>query len=342
MNFRKKIENSLFLFLVACLFLSGLNIAIHTVVARAQTEETPSYIRWVDFNIPYSALQKAANLDIAAHKKGQSVDWIELLACLATKYGDNWSRYKASDMDALVKKINDGVSLTEEMEGNRYFDYYMDVYRAVLGQFLGTQQREAPTEDGGKTIKDFYGLKAYFPLAEGFGYNHYDDFGSSRSYGYRRKHQGHDLMGTIGTPVVAVESGTIEHLGWNQYGGWRIGIRSFDRKRYYYYAHLRKGHPYQTGLKEGDTVKAGDVIGYLGMTGYSNTEDVNGMKVPHLHFGMQMIFDESQAEENEIWIDVYGITQLLEQNKATVVRNEDTKEYVRKYDYFDEHFPFGE
>ena len=44
-------------------------------------------------------------------------------------------------------------------------------------------------------------------------------------------------MGSIGTPIIAVESGTIEHLGWNQYGGWRIGIRSNDKKRYYYYAH---------------------------------------------------------------------------------------------------------
>ena len=44
--------------------------------------------------------------------------------------------------------------------------------------------------------------------------------------------KGYDLMGSIGTPIIAVESGTVEHLGWNQYGGWRIGIRSFDRKRF--------------------------------------------------------------------------------------------------------------
>lgn len=47
-------------------------------------------------------------------------------------------------------------------------------------------------------------------------------------------------MGQVGTPVIAVESGYVEAIGWNQYGGWRLGIRSFDRKRYYYYAHLRK------------------------------------------------------------------------------------------------------
>ena len=61
-------------------------------------------------------------------------------------------------------------------------------------------------------------------------------------------------MGQTGTPVIAVESGRVEALGWNQYGGWRIGIRSFDGKRYYYYAHLRKDYPYQSNLKEGSLV----------------------------------------------------------------------------------------
>ena len=75
------------------------------------------------------------------------------------------------------------------------------------------------------------------------------------------------MMGQVGTPVIAVESGYVEALGWNQYGGWRIGIRSFDKKRYYYYAHLRQNYPYQSNLKEGSIVTAGDVIGYLGRTG---------------------------------------------------------------------------
>ena len=92
------------------------------------------------------------------------------------------------------------------------------------------------------------------------------------------------------------------------YGGWRVGIRSFDGKRYYYYAHLRKNHPYHNTLAEGQIVKAGDVIGYLGMTGYSTKRNVNNIKTPHLHFGMQLIFDESQKEgNNEIWIDVYAM-----------------------------------
>ena len=50
-----------------------------------------------------------------------------------------------------------------------------------------------------------------------------------RSYGFKRQHLGHDMMGQVGTPVIAVESGYVEAIGWNQYGGWRLGIRSFDK-----------------------------------------------------------------------------------------------------------------
>ena len=143
-------------------------------------------------------------------------------------------------------------------------------------------------------------------------------------------------MASVGTPVIAVESGKVEALGWNQYGGWRIGIRSFDKKRYYYYAHLRKDHPYAFMLSEGDIVKAGDVIGYVGMTGYSAKENVNNIDTPHLHFGIQIIFDESQKDGNgEIWIDCYEITKFLLQNKSKVFKDEEKNEYFRQDEFFE-------
>jgi len=88
---------------------------------------------------------------------------------------------------------------------------------------------------------------------------------------------------------------------------------------------------------EGKIVKAGDVIGYLGMTGYSTKENVNNINVPHLHFGMQLIFDESQKEGvNQIWIDVYQIINFLKKNKSEVYKAyEDTKDYERKYNIID-------
>lgn len=189
------------------------------------------------------------------------------------------------------------------------------------------------TPDGDRKVwVTKYGLKAFHPLAKNFPYSHYDDFGVARSYGYRRQHLGHDMMGQTGTPVIAVESGRVEAIGWNQYGGWRLGIRSFDKKRYYYYAHLRKNYPYQSVLKEDSLVTAGDVIGYLGRTGYSTTENTNNIDEPHLHFGMQLIFDESQKEgNNEIWIDCYEIVKFLSVNRSETVKKEGTKEWTRVY-----------
>ncbi len=181
-----------------------------------------------------------------------------------------------------------------------------------------------------------YGLKGYFPLARGFDYTHYDDFGAGRSYGYARKHLGHDMMGLVGTPIMAIESGVVTALGWNQYGGWRIGISSFDGKRYYYYAHLRQNYPYAEGLEEGSVVTAGDVIGYMGHTGYSAKENVNNIKIVHLHWGLQLIFDESQKEgNNEIWIDVYPLTRFLAKHTQAAVKVEGTKEWVRTADIVD-------
>ena len=64
------------------------------------------------------------------------------------------------------------------------------------------------------------------------------------------------------------------------------------------------------------------------------------MSVPHLHFGLQLIFDESQKEgTNQIWLDMYNIVRLLERNKATVVRDEQAGEYRRKYDIITPDYP---
>ena len=135
-----------------------------------------------------------------------------------------------------------------------------------LSNFIGNYSIEILDKNGQYILTKKYGIKAFLPIAKNYSFSHYDDFGKSRSYGFQRTHLGNDLMGSIGTPIIAVESGTIAHLGWNQYGGWRIGIRSFDGKKYYYYAHLRKNHPYAENLKEGDIV--------IGMTKITNDTDV--------------------------------------------------------------------
>ena len=308
-----------------------------------EEEKEKKYIKWVDYNVPLEIMEKAAKLDISSHNDENKVNlnWIELLSYLASKYGGNFKSFKQKDLDELVRRIKEGESISEITKDMKLYSYYIEAYSAILSQFIGKYQIQTKNENGEIEYIEKYGIKAFLPIAKNYGFSHYDDFGNSRSYGYKRVHLGNDLMGSIGTPIIAVESGYIEALGWNQYGGWRIGIRSFDKKRYYYYAHLRKNHPYAKDLKEGQIVKAGDVIGYLGMTGYSTKENVNNINVPHLHFGMQLIFDESQKEGvNQIWIDVYNIINFLKKNKSEVYKAyEDTKDYLRKYDIIDPIIP---
>ena len=276
------------------------------------------------------ALQRAYEFDLETHETACPVHWVDLLAYLGAKYGGDFSRYRDSDLDEAVQLFQSGEISAEQLTMEmKYYSYYREAYGAVLDGMVGEYQIEE-TDGAGTRWVTKYGLKAFHPLAKGFPYSDYDDFGTSRSYGYSRPHLGHDMMAQVGTPVIAVESGYVFLLGWNQYGGWRIGINSFDGKRYYYYAHLRKDFPYAGWLEEGCAVQAGDVIGYVGRTGYSVSENVNNIDEYHLHFGMQLIFDESQRDgTNQIWIDVYPLIRFLYQNRSEAVRDDATKEWSR-------------
>lgn len=311
-------------------------MAVNEAEQIEENEGKKDFIKYAEFNVPYEVLDKVMKIDIESHDKEIKINWIDVLAYLSAKYGGDFkSHYKAKDMDAVVSEINNGKTIDELTEKMKYFKYYKEVYTAVLGEFVGDYSIQVDTNENGEPIfEDKYGLKAFLPIAKTFPYQHYADFGAARSYGYARPHLGHDMMAAVGTPVIAIESGTVEIMGWNQYGGWRVGIRSFDKKRYYYYAHLRKDKPFHEELCEGKVVKAGDVIGYVGRTGYSPNENVNNIETSHLHVGLELIFDESQKEcNNEIWVDLYDIVKLLAKNQSAVKRVSESKQFYRQFDF---------
>ena len=293
-------------------------------------------IRWVDFQIPYESLKYAMEVDIATFDQEKHISWIDVLAIAACRTGGTCNLKSAKQ---AVKDLQGERSARELMGQSRYFDYYHQAYQAVLGGLLGSFELQV---DGQWRAQ--YGLKAYSPIAAGYGYSHCADFGANRSFGFARKHLGNDLMGTLGTPIVAVEGGVVEAMGWNRYGGWRIGIRSFDSKRYYYYAHLQKDTPFAKGLQVGDMVSAGDLIGFMGRTGYSDKENVNNIETVHLHFGMELVFDESQKEcDAEIWIDVFNIVRLLSAHRSTIQKGPEGWKRVYAYRDLDTPiFPSGE
>ena len=297
------------------------------ILALAIAPVEAATVKWVDFNVPYESLKYALDWDVTTFEQEKHISWIDVLALAACRTGGKCS---LPSVKKAAKELTADQS-PEELLGKlyQYYDYYQRSFEAALGGLVGSYAVEV-----NGVQKPVYGLKAFSPIAAGYGYSHCSDFGVSRSFGFRRKHLGNDLMGILGTPIVAVEGGVVEAMGWNRYGGWRIGIRSFDSKRYYYYAHLQKDHPFADGLSVGDTVQAGDLIGFMGRTGYSDKENVNNIETVHLHFGMELIFDESQKECNsEIWINVYDIVRLLAEHRSSVQKT--SEGWKRVYPYTD-------
>lgn len=300
-------------------FSVSLFLCLIPALVKAGQADT---IKWVDFDVSCEAMEYALQQDITSFEEEKHISWIDILSLAACRTGGKCPLASVKKAAADLK----GDQSPEELLGElyKYYDYYHEAYTAALGGLVGSYA----IEKEGQWYPQ-YGLKAFSPIAAGYGYGHCDDFGVGRSFGFRRKHLGHDMMGSLGTPIVAVEGGVVEALGWNRYGGWRVGIRSFDGKRYYYYAHLKKDTPFAENLAEGDIVQAGELIGYMGRTGYSDRENVNNIETVHLHFGIQLVFDESQKECNsEIWIDAYEIVKLLEKHRSSIQNGQRVYSYV--------------
>ncbi|MBC8081376.1 MAG: M23 family metallopeptidase [Gorillibacterium sp.] len=120
-----------------------------------------------------------------------------------------------------------------------------------------------------------------FPLPLRANYTFHETWGASRGWGGRRMHEGTDIFAGYGVPARSTCYGIIEVKGWNNYGGWRIGIRDLNNV-YHYYAHLSG---FVKELKEGDVVKPGQTIGWVGSSGYGKP-GTSGKFPPHLHFGL--------------------------------------------------------
>ena len=175
----------------------------------------------------------------------------------------------------FIKNIRLRNISTEEWNG------YLDAYRTIL-------------ED----VKCFPVLK---DTAGQVGWSFENSWGSIRTYGGKRRHEGTDIMAGNNErgyfTIVSVSDGIIEKKGWLEQGGYRLGVRS-PSGAYYYYAHL---YDY-ANLEEGDRVNAGEVLGRMGDTGYSKIEGTTGNFDVHLHFGIYMDVDGKETSVNPYYI----------------------------------------
>lgn len=95
--------------------------------------------------------------------------------------------------------------------------------------------------------------------------------------GTARHHEAIDILAPRGTPVLAVEDGTIARLFYSEAGGTTLYQFDPSERFCYYYAHLDR---YADGLAEGQEVSKGQVIGYVGISGNAPKD------TPHLHFAI--------------------------------------------------------
>lgn len=142
-----------------------------------------------------------------------------------------------------------------------------------------------------------------------------DSWMQSRTFGGNRGHEGCDIMASLNIrghyPIVSVCDGVVEKIGWLTQGGYRIGVRG-KSGAYFYYAHL---YDYARDFQPGDTVAAGELLGFMGDSGYSEVEGTVGNFDVHLHFGIYLN-DEKGAEFS---VNSYAPLRYLETRKKKCV-----------------------
>jgi peptidoglycan LD-endopeptidase LytH len=116
-----------------------------------------------------------------------------------------------------------------------------------------------------------------------------DSFRTARGKG--RRHEAIDIMAPWGTPVLAADDGRIEKISRNAAGGLALYQLDASGRFVYYYAHLAG---YADGLAEGQQVRRGQVIAYVGATGNASAT------APHLHFAVMLFTPQRRWRDAQV------------------------------------------
>lgn len=143
-----------------------------------------------------------------------------------------------------------------------------------------------------------------------------NSWGSERNYNNSTsRHEGTDIMASNNQrgyfPIVSMTDGVVEQIGWLEKGGYRIGIRS-PHGGYFYYAHL---YNYASEFKQGDVITAGQLLGFMGDSGYSKVEGTVGNFDVHLHLGIYI----QTYHHDEISVNPYWILKYLENKRLSYI-----------------------
>ncbi|MDP4133383.1 MAG: hypothetical protein Q8882_05170 [Bacillota bacterium] len=113
---------------VGCCVYFNQTSAVNAVV----DEGNKDFIKWVDFNASYEALDYAIKLDIKNHESNTPMNYIDLLAYITAKNGNNFSKFKTGQLDAVADQIKAGKTMEELSSNLKYYNYYHEAYTATL------------------------------------------------------------------------------------------------------------------------------------------------------------------------------------------------------------------
>jgi murein DD-endopeptidase MepM/ murein hydrolase activator NlpD len=251
----------------------------------------------IKINVPLNVLRTARGY--------YGEDYPLYLTRLAIENNFNWDSLTASDYaevqklpkDALKRVYQNNPSKDISMIYKVYNQAYSSIeYFPIPNYVYEYEVTSTKRSSGYKTIRE---IKEY-------SYSLYNDFGSERNYKEQTKHEGNDLVANPMTALVSITDGKIDKIGWNEHGGYRIGIKTKEGA-YFYYAHMEQ---YAEGLYKGKKINAGDHIGYVGDTGYG-PEGTEGKFINHLHFQIGIDLGDDYDKEY-FWINTYDILKLVE------------------------------
>lgn len=225
-------------------------------------------------------------------------------------------QYVTEEMESYIQKAEDpgrdlGIYWLETKFGYETFPW--QISGETFQEREKRWKRNPSYESYRTTCRAIWNAVEYFPIPESEKpgrkfVSFVDSWMEERNYGGKRGHEGTDLMAGENVrglyPIISITDGTVAKIGWLEKGGNRIGIWT-EAGAYFYYAHLDS----YANLKVGDQVKAGQLLGFMGDTGYGEA-GTKGMFPVHLHLGIYIYPDGT-----EMSINPYAILKYAEQKK---------------------------
>ncbi|MBQ2986666.1 MAG: M23 family metallopeptidase [Tyzzerella sp.] len=186
---------------------------------------------------------------------------------------------------------------------------YQDLKKPLMEDIFNKLEKEWKKEENYsefiKTTEVIWNDVKYFPVPEftadkSMTVSYANSWMSERTYGGERGHEGVDIMAGKNErglyPVISMTDGVVSKKGWLDKGGYRIGILS-PNGAYFYYAHLES----YANLNVGDEVRAGDILGFMGDSGYG-PEGTTGKFAVHLHLGIYIYPNGKEMSINPYWV----------------------------------------